>query len=247
MGWFGAAAAAMLLIMVAVLGSVADLRGRRHPNEAKDHPGRVRLPRFVAFIALVVIGCGIVGAYSTIAHPVPDEVLPTRMGALAMVAIGACLLWIYRNWFIEVHPNRIVFRRFGRCTQTIWYSQIREYRIEDGNGSRSLMIKSVDGTVFHLNISVFDAEALVQYLARLEEERRLRAEYEEQQRGAWGSQPGDALQTSQNSGKPEAVSQKPVFIEGRVPPGSPESPGSPGSPESPEHAADGDTGPFYSS
>ncbi len=216
MAWFPIAAGALALVTVVAFGAATTLRNREHPNRAKENPQRIRMPRFVPFVGLAIVGCGLAALYSSIAHPEPDKILSTRLGATALFAIGTLFLWAYRNWFVDVRPDRVSFRRFGRRVKTIRYSDIVRYRVEDGNGSRSLMVRSGDGTVLHLNITLFDATPLLQHITRLEEDARLREAHEQRQRGAWGQQSRRAMQESQASGEPSKPSQKPVFIEGEV-------------------------------
>ncbi|MFT3944552.1 MAG: hypothetical protein QM705_12140 [Ancrocorticia sp.] len=210
------------IILTAIIISFAgwtSVRARNHPNRAKKNPNRTRLPRFIVFIGALIALLGLPTLATGLFMP-ESEIGPAVAGA-CMILGGAFFLYLYANWFVDVGPDRVVFRGFGRRVKTIWYSQIVKYRIEDANGRRSLMVKSSDGTVLHLNVTMFDAGPLLQYIAWLEEQARAQAAREQEQRGAWGQQPLRPVQESQGAGEPVKPSQKPVFIEGEVGSSSP--------------------------
>ncbi len=208
--------------LVVAFAGWASVRARNHPNRAKKNPNRTRLPRFVVFVGALIGLLGLPTLATGLFMPEP-EIGPTIAGA-CMILGGLFFFYLYANWFVDVGPDRVVFRGFGRRVKTIRYSQIVTYRIEDAKGRRSLLVKSTDGTVLHLNVTMFDAGPLLQYIAWLEERARAQAAREQQHRGAWGQQhrgawgqqPMHPAQESQGAGEPMKPSQKPVFIEGEV-------------------------------
>ncbi len=208
----------ILTLIIVSLAGWTSVRARKHPNRAKANPNRTRLPRFIVFVGALIGLLGLPTLATGLLMP-ESEIGPTIAGA-CMILGGAFFFYLYANWFVDVGPDRVTFRGMGRRVKTIWYSQIVKYRIEDANGRRSLMVKSSDGTVLNLNITMFDAEPLLQYIAWLEEQARAQAAREQQQRGAWGQQPMHPVQESQNADEPGTPSQKPVFIEGEVGAGS---------------------------
>ena len=175
----------ILMVVAVSIAAWAGMRARKHPNRAKKNPNRTRLPRFIVFIGALIGLLGLPTLATGLLMP-ESEIGPTIAGA-CMILGGAFFFYLYANWFVDVGPDRVTFRGMGRRVKTIWYSQIVKYRIEDANGRRSLMVKSSDGTVLNLNITMFDAEPLLQYIAWLEEQARAQAAREQQQRGAWGS------------------------------------------------------------
>ncbi len=208
----------LLTLIIVSLAGWTSVRARKHPNRSKANPNRTRLPRFVVFVGALIGLLGLPTLATGLFMP-ESEIGPTIAGA-CMILGGAFFFYLYANWFVDVRADHVIFRGMGRRVKTIWYSQIVKYRIEDANGRRSLMVKSSDGTVLNLNITMFDAGPLLQYIAWLEEQSREQTAREQQQRGAWGQQPMRSVQESQNADEPGKPSQKPVFIEGEVGTGS---------------------------
>lgn len=161
----------LLTLVIVAFAGWTSVRARNHPNRTKKNPNRTRMPRFVVFVGALIGLLGLPTLVTGLFMP-ESEIGPTIAGA-CMILGGAFFFYLYANWFVDVGPDRVVFRGFGRRVKTIWYSQVVKYRIEDANGRRILMVKSSDGTVLNLNITMFDAGPLLQYIAWLEEQARV--------------------------------------------------------------------------
>lgn len=222
--WVSVAVAVMLLIAVGFASAlrfasvVTPARGKDDPRRSTGPVHRARMPVFLPFIAWTIAGIALWALYSSIVHHGGGEGAATRLGAVALLAFSSFILWIHFNWFVEIRPDHVRFRSYGRRIKTILYKDIVRYRIEDGNNHRSLTVWDRDGTVLNLNITMFDAGLLLDHVLRMADEERSQKAREEERRGAWGLQVRNPLEQSQSSGEPSQPSEKPVLLKGGTSP-----------------------------
>lgn len=154
----------MALAVLVVTG--LSIYARRHPNRAKDVPGGVRLPRFVAIVGWLFVVVGGVMCLAALGEGAP---VGMQVAAVLIVAGGLLFLVGYRNWYIVIGADEVTCRTFFGVTRTVRYHEVTSYRITEQHGVPVLTLRAVDGSRLALNPRTFDVTAL---LTGIDEERR---------------------------------------------------------------------------
>lgn len=100
----------------------------------------------------------------------PGDVLaPSQVIMSALVLIVGCLcVHYYGNYFVDIYPDRVVYRKLTRQVHVIEYKDIRYHCIRRNNGDRVLRIRSRSGQMFQMSIVKFNGGALLDYVRWLD-------------------------------------------------------------------------------
>lgn len=132
----------------------------KHPNKSKQHPGRLRMPVFIAIVGWLFV---VVGALMVlVAFSTTDDVdlLPMRIAAVAILAGGILFLLMYRNWYLEPDVDELRFRTIGGRERVIAYGDITDYRTYEANGQARLEVRSASGVKLAFNPQMYNAAPL---------------------------------------------------------------------------------------
>ena len=155
----------MVALAVLVVTGLS-IYARKRPNRARNLPGGVRLPRFVAFVGWLF---AVVGAVLCLAALEDDAPVGMQVTAVLVLAGGLLFLVGYRNWYIVIGTDELTYRTFFGVTRTVRYHEVASYTISHQHGVPVLTLRAVDGSRFSLNPRTFDVAAL---LAGIDDERR---------------------------------------------------------------------------
>lgn len=158
----------LVLLAIALVGIVV-ARARQRPNRSKEHPDRLRMPRFVAIVAGVLVAVGFfmtLIAFTAEESPeTPGALLPMRIAAVAILTAGALFVVMYVNWYVSPGPDDVQFRTVLGREKRIAYADIAEHRMRDINGQPNLTIRSNSGEKLRLNPNLFDMSPLFAAIA----------------------------------------------------------------------------------
>ena len=153
--------------LVIIVGAVAR-RARVRPNISSEAPSRMRLPRIVPFAGIIIFIPGLMILLLGIPAGDPEDIVPMTTAGIAMVLGGLFFIWLYRRWYVDIRPDRVIFRGFAG-EKTILYHEIINYRFYQQNGKPNLRVKSANGATLNLDLATFDGSYLLQYIAWLEQ------------------------------------------------------------------------------
>ena len=161
---FGGIASALIALFV---GFVAR-RVRTKPNPVR-HSGRLRLPKVVLFVGVLLLAVGFLMILVAFMDPPEDDAVAMRIASIAIFIAGGLFVAGYFTYFMEIGSGRVVTRGFDGAVRIIPFERIVRYRlVKDSNGKDILKLESVDGTRININIEMFDAGPLLDYLAQRE-------------------------------------------------------------------------------
>lgn len=149
------------VLLTAVTLSVTALAwwARKHPNQAKEHPERVRMPKVIAFLGWVFTGVGLLLCVASWTSS--GGALGARLTCVGFVLVGLAFLAGYRNFYVAPRQYEVAFRTvFGR-EHVVPYRDIAKYHVTVGRGQRILTIRSVHGPRLSVNIRTFDVSPLL--------------------------------------------------------------------------------------
>jgi putative flippase GtrA len=132
---------------------------RKHRQRDRAHPHRQRMPRLVLVIAWIIILAGILVALVAWTDP-PSDPTAMRIAAVCMILLPFVLLWMYRNWYVDIGYDRIDFRTTLGRTGSIVYRDITEYRLVQSNHHLMLKLRSRQGEHIQFSTDVYDASLL---------------------------------------------------------------------------------------
>ena len=161
-----------MILSAAILYSVSrySRRLRANPHRSPQNSARIRLPKFIVVLAIFFLGMGLLMLVSLVG--IPGRSPGSMITSVLFILAGFFFLSLYRNWFIEIHQDHVLFRGIGSKEKIIWYTQIVSYRLWTQNNKPMLRVKSADGTSLTMDLSVYDGGALLQYVYWLEDSAR---------------------------------------------------------------------------
>ncbi|WP_258073563.1 hypothetical protein [Arthrobacter sp. 08Y14] len=133
---------------------------RKHPNRAKEHPERLRMPKLTAIFGWI---CATFGLLTGLwAYSYPQSPLDARIASVGMFVGGLIFVVMYRNFYVAAGKYEVAFRSLllGR-EHVLPYSDIADYRLQTAKGHSYLTIKSVHGVKLRLNPSAFNVSPLM--------------------------------------------------------------------------------------
>lgn len=150
--------AIVFVVGVLLLGMV--LWGRRRPNRAKGHPGRLRLPKFVAVIGWALFVVGFLMGLVAFTSRYTEDLNPMRIASASITLGGLVFLMMYRNWYIAPEADAVHFRTIFGNEKTIAYADIANWRTTTSNGQPRLTVRSNSGDKLVVNPLLYDMTPL---------------------------------------------------------------------------------------
>lgn len=148
---------ALALVFVVVL--VRSFFGRSTRAKAPDP--RIRLPRFVAIIAGVLLALAVVSSLLGFGSGSMRDPVPFRIASVALLVVGLLVLLVYRNRYVLPGAEAIAFRTIFGAERRIRYRDIVSHRMRGEGARRVLVIRSSDGTMLRVRASAPGAAPLV--------------------------------------------------------------------------------------
>ena len=133
----------------------------KHPNRAKGHPNRQRMPIFLPIVGWLLTAVGLLMVLVAFTVEDGSDILPMRIAAVAILAGGLFFLFMYRNWYVEPGLDEIHFRTVMGREKTIAYADIADYRTYEQNGQLRLAIRSNTGVKLSLDPRIYRVEPLI--------------------------------------------------------------------------------------
>lgn len=147
---------AIALIVVVVLVRSLFVRS----PQAKARVERLRLPRWVAITAGVLLVLGLLASLLGFGSGNMRDPVPFRIASVVLVACGLLLLLAYRNWYLAPGADAIAFRTVFGVERVIHYRDIVAHRTT-GRDRRTLVVTSSTGTRLRVNLATHDVSPLV--------------------------------------------------------------------------------------
>lgn len=140
----------------------------KRPNRAKKDRNRIRAPKLLAFVGWLFVVVGAVFTLAAFTTPSTSTGAPMPLGAkitaVALVVVGAIFLYGYFRWYTVIGAEQIEFRRMFTGPRTIKYADIVDHKLWQQNAQWFLKVKAIDGTSASLNVTMFKADALLEWL-----------------------------------------------------------------------------------
>lgn len=148
----------LVAVLVGLIGLVIAVLAGRYPNRSKRHPQRVRMPRIVLVLGLLVIAIGLWFGLTAGEARYPPGM---RIASILLIVGGLVALVAYACWYVEPGPDAIRSRTvFGR-TRSVVYAEISSYRFSVLNGQRFVSVASVNGDLLSLSTTKYDVSSLL--------------------------------------------------------------------------------------
>lgn len=152
----------LVLVAVALIVIVVLVRSFfTKPQRGSARPGRLRLPRYVAITAAVLLVLGLAAGLLGFGSGNMRDPAPFRIASVGLVVAGLLVLLAYRNRYIELGRDAVVFRTIFGVERRIRHADIVSRRVSGTGGRRMLVITAADGTRLRVNASRNDVSALL--------------------------------------------------------------------------------------
>lgn len=154
------------LVLAFVVRLLVKARSRR--VYAKTLTQHQRAPKILLVAGvLIVLVClsGLVTILLTLDFEWP---VGTIIFNVAMMALGFFLVYYYENSFVEVFPDRLVYRGSGREIRTLAYKDIVTYDVRQNRGQETLRLWDKAGQKHQLNITNYNGSLLIEYVQWLD-------------------------------------------------------------------------------
>lgn len=133
---------------------------RKHPNRAKDHPERIRLPKVFPAVGWLFIALGLLMGLAALSITDPDTGMVISSGAILLG--GVLFLFMYRNFYVATAQYEIAFRKAIGPEYVLPYSSILSYRTQRTKGTRIVTVTFANGVKLSLNINTFNVAPMLQ-------------------------------------------------------------------------------------
>ncbi|PWF27690.1 hypothetical protein [Ancrocorticia populi] len=143
------------------------LRSRR--VYAKPAPLRQRVSKIMLFAGILLLVVGLLMAIVMLGTPDEGWTVGPIVSALGMVAGGLFFVYYYSNSFVDVFPDRVVYRGMGRKAKTFEYKDIWKYDVYQYQSQKTLRVWDPSGRKYRLNITNFNGGALLNYIQWLQD------------------------------------------------------------------------------
>lgn len=152
----------VLIALAVVLLAAMVMRLFRRPKGPVDTgPKAQRMPLIVPLAGWVLMLTGVaLGLGGFNARPGID---PTgmRIGSGIALVLGLLVMLMYRNRYVRVGTDRVLFRTVLGREGRIAYADITEYRITDAGRLSNVEVRAADGTRMRVNSALFDVSPLI--------------------------------------------------------------------------------------
>jgi hypothetical protein len=154
---------ALALVFVVVLVRSFFTRSTR----AKAPDPRIRLPRFVAIVAGVLLALAVLSSLLGFGSGDMRDPVPFRIASVVLLVIGLLVLLAYRNRYVLPGGDGVTFRTVFGVERRIRYRDIVSQRVRGAGARRMLIVRASDGTTLRVRASAPGAAPLVAALAAL--------------------------------------------------------------------------------
>lgn len=148
----------LITLLVGFIGLVIAALSGRHPNRSKRHPHRVRMPRVVPALGLVVITIGLWFGLTAGEARYPPGM---RIASVVLMVGGLIALVAYASWYLEAGPDAIRSRTVFGKTRSVKYSDIATYKFTVLNGQRFVSVASSNGDALSISTMKYDVSPLL--------------------------------------------------------------------------------------
>lgn len=149
-----------VVAVIAFLISLLAVWFKKHPNRSKGNKRRIRMPKVIPFLAWPVLVVGLLGLLASFAASSEDAVaMPIAFGVVTLA--GAYLLFIYRNWYVDVGDNEMEFRTTLGKEHQLAYHEIVSYSFRDQGLQKFLTFRGPKGEKLDLSISQYNLPPLM--------------------------------------------------------------------------------------
>jgi hypothetical protein len=152
--------ALIALGLVLLAGMVARLF-RKNKGPVDTGPKMQRMPLIVPLVGWGLLLTGVaLGAGGFNARPGID---PTgmRIGSAAALVLGLLVMIMYRNRYVRVGADRVLFRTALGRQGAIAYRDVVESKVTDAGRLSNVQVQAKDGTRMRVNSAVFDVAPLL--------------------------------------------------------------------------------------
>jgi hypothetical protein len=153
---------ALALVFVVVL--VRSFFGRRSTRANSPDP-RIRLPRFVAIIAGVLLALAVLSSLLGFGSGDMRDPVPFRIASVVLLVVGLLVLLAYRNRYVLPGGDGVTFRTVFGAERGIRYRDIVSHRVRGAGATRMLVVRSSDGTTLRVRASAPGVGPLVAAVA----------------------------------------------------------------------------------
>lgn len=156
--WIRLGVAAFTITFVTLFGILA----KRRPNSDKKDKGAIRQPKIIAVTAWLFIIVGTLFLLVSIPRiSDPDDGLGMLLTSLFILLFGFLFLTIYKNWYIDVRPDKIIQRTaFGKMKQ-VRFDSIKDYLFSRNGFVPMITVWGLDGVSIAVNRAAFDVAPLL--------------------------------------------------------------------------------------
>ena len=155
------------LILTSVVTLFVLVRSRR--VYGKPAPRRQRTSKITLFAGILIAVFGFFGLVTMLLTPDLGWTVGPIVSNICMWFGGLFLIYYYSNSFVDVFPDRVVYRGVGRRSKTFEYKDIRKYDVIEYNAQQTLRVWDANGRKYRLNITNFNGGALLKYVQWLDE------------------------------------------------------------------------------
>ncbi|WP_424937256.1 MULTISPECIES: hypothetical protein [Bacteria] len=151
-----------LIVLAVILAIGVAWWARKRPNRSAAHPDRVRMPRIVIVVGVLLVTVGLLLGLSAFTAPGGGaDLTPMKIAAVVVFIGGALSLLAYRNWYVAPRADEVAFRSVLGRERVIAYADIAEHRMSMSNGQPMLRIRSSSGAKLGVNIRMYDMTPLL--------------------------------------------------------------------------------------
>ncbi|MBG7587096.1 hypothetical protein [Rothia kristinae] len=136
---------------------------------ADEVPPRLRWPKFILICPLVLAGISCFGLFTAFTSIFEGEAFDAILSLIFLVAPWAALAWVlwrsYENWYVELWPEGVRYRRATGGEGEFRYCDIQKFTLWKMRNGWNYHIWDVQGRKLGMNATMYDASRLVAQLA----------------------------------------------------------------------------------
>ena len=159
---------AQIVTLVLTFGITVFVLLRSRRVYAKPAPQRQRISKIMLFGGILLLVAGLLMAIIMLGTPDEGWTVGPILTALGMVAGGLFFIYYYSNCFVDVLPDRVVYRGAGRKVKMFEYKNIWRHDIYQYNAQKNLRVWDRNRRKYQLNITNFNGGALLNYVQWLD-------------------------------------------------------------------------------
>ena len=159
---------AQIITLIITFGITVFVLLRSRRVYAKPAPQRQRISKIMFFGGILLLVAGLLMAIVMLGTPDEGWTVGPILTALGMVAGGLFFIYYYSNCFVDVLPDRVVYRGAGRKVKMFEYKNIWKHDIYQYNAQKNLRVWDRNRRKYQLNITNFNGGALLNYVQWLD-------------------------------------------------------------------------------